>query len=84
MDHNEFKKNLPVLFAKPFALFPAPEGIEPSNNQFTYVGHDATHVKLQNAATQTEHILPLALVEFANPGVLRLMRAVTTYNGSFV
>ena len=84
MTISELKQYLPVLLQRPFALFPEPAGIDPSNNRFTLLDYDPTHVRLQNVNTQVEYLLPLVLVEFANPGVLRLMRAVRAFNGSFI
>jgi hypothetical protein len=82
MDVQEFNKYVEILREKPFALFPAPQGF--TDNRFTYVDNTQAHVNIQNTVTEREYLLPLMLVEFANPGVLRLKRAVRPFNGSFV
>jgi hypothetical protein len=76
MDHLEFKKYLTLLF-KPFALYPEPTDMDAESNRFTYVSYNATHVTIRNTTTQSEHLIPLKLIEFAS-------RPVTPHNGSFV
>ena len=77
-----------ILKREPFLLYPPPEGPDKRINwrlrKFTYVDDSPAHVTIQDVETQKNYELPLALVEFANPGVLRLSRAVIPWNGSFV
>lgn len=78
MDHDEFKKYLSVVKNDPFVLFPDPE------DRFIYVDDNLTHVIIQNVKTQNHYHLALALVEFANPRIMRLYRSVRVFDGSFV
>ena len=89
MTQNDFQKYVPVLNQKPFSLYPAPE-VAPSQaaewyeRKFTYVTDSETHVTIKDAASQKIYQIPLVLIEFANPGLLRLTRQVKPYNGDFV
>lgn len=82
MDSKQFGEYIDILQKRPFALHPAPGGID--FNRFTYVDDDSTHVRLENERTKKRYQLPLVLVEFANEGVLRLTRTVEAFNGGFV
>jgi hypothetical protein len=84
MEHKDFLKYVDILRQKSFGLYPNPKNLHSGQNNFTYVEDDPTHVKIQNTTTQKIYDLPLVLVEFANVGVLRLTRAVESFNGSFV
>lgn len=81
MTQDEFRKYIPVLETKPFVLHPPPEGFNAGNNKFEYVDCNATHVEVRGAGN--DYKVPLVLVEFANPGLLRLTRATKKFNGSF-
>lgn len=86
MDAKEFLRYAPIVEAGPFKLWPAPEGIE--RNEFIYLDHTQTHVRIENVASGRKFYLPLDLVEFASPGetrgVLRLKRRVEATDGSLV
>lgn len=88
MEQKEFLKFIDILKAEPFAIYPAPAGPDQRINwrlkKFTYVDDSPTHVTIQDVETEKNYDLPLALVEFANRGVLRLSRSVAPWNGSFV
>ena len=88
MDQKEFVKFVDILKAEPFAIYPTPTGpdqrIKWYLKRFTYVDDSPTHVTIQDTENQKAYDLPLVLVEFANRGVLRLCRAVSPLNGSFV
>jgi hypothetical protein len=84
MTQNEFRKYIQILQQKPFVLYPTPEDMDANNNKFEYVDDDQTHVQLRNPVLNKDYSLPLVLVEFANPGVLRLTRETKKFNGSFV
>jgi hypothetical protein len=89
MEHKDFLKYL-ELMKEPFALYPGPKSTDQRQNlefmtrKFTYVDDTPTHVKIQDTVTQKVYDLPLVLIEFVNPGVMRLTRDVTPWNGSFV
>jgi hypothetical protein len=88
MEHKEFLKFIEILKLEPFAIYPTITGpdqrIKWHLKRFTYVDDSPTHVMIQDTDTQKNYDLPLTLVEFANRGVLRLTRAVSPWNGSFV
>jgi len=89
MEHKDFLKYLDLI-KKPnvFALCPEPKGPDSNTrwkvNEFLYAGDNLTHVKIQHLETDKVYDLPLVLVEFVNPGVMRLTRQVEPWNGSFV
>lgn len=88
MEQKEFLKYVDILKAEPFSIYPTIVGPDKRIlwhlKKFTYVDDSLTHVIVQDAETQKNYELPLALVEFANRGVLRLTRGVSPINGSFV
>ncbi len=88
MTKEEFEHYWPLLSAKPFSIYPAPKGPDGSKNwnlaQFTLHSVSNTHVTIIEVDTETSYLVPLALVEVANPGVLRVTRQRAAYNGSFV
>ena len=84
MTHDEFMQYLSVLQQGPFALLPDPKGIDRKDNRFIYVDDNLTHVIIQSVSTQNQYHLPLVLIQFVNPGVMRLAREVQVFNGSFV
>jgi len=89
MEHNQFLKYLDLV-KEPFALYPSPKGTDQRQNiefmtrKFLYVDDNPTHVKIQDLTTKKIYDLPLVLIEFVNPGVMRLTREVAPWNGSFV
>jgi hypothetical protein len=89
VDHKDFLKYLEIV-KEPFAIYPAPQGNNQTENQhfrtarFSYVDHSPTHVRVTDIKTEKSYDLPMVLVEFVNPGVMRLTRAVAPLNGSFV
>ena len=84
MNEQEFALYIPTLNQGPFSLYPPLCGYDRRKNSFVYVDHDRTHVTIKSIVTNNEYILPLVLIEFANPWVLRLTRNVKIFNGSFV
>jgi len=88
MEHKEFLKYVDILQVEPFAIYPTITGPDKRIlwhlKRFTYVDDSPTHVTIQDTETQKNYDLPIALVEFANRGVLRLTRGVSPWNGSFV
>ena len=88
MEQKDFLKYVDILRAEPFAIYPTITGPDKRIlwhlKKFTYVDDSLTHVVVQDTETQKNYDLPLALVEFANRGVLRLLRSVSAWNGSFV
>ena len=88
MEQAEFTKYVEVLEQKPFTIYPAPVG--PDNTvawhckKFIYREDSRTHLTIEDAATGKVYQLPLALVEFANPGILGLTHVVAPSNGSFI
>ncbi len=88
MESKDFQKYIPILKQLDFAIFPAPEGpnktIPWPSKKFSFVDDSPTHVTIQDAETHKSYELPLVLVEFANPGVLRVSRQIRAWNGSFV
>jgi hypothetical protein len=93
VDQQELQKYLSILSREPCGLYPTPEGMDEAENRFRYVRFTATHLIIENIAGASDHLstagtykinLPLALIEFVNPRVLRLTRPVRAYNGSFV
>ena len=84
MTHDEFIQYLSVVKQGPFALLPDPKGIDRGENRFVYANDNLTHVIIQSVSTQNQYHLPLVLIEFINPGVVRLAREVSVFNGSFV
>jgi hypothetical protein len=87
MEQAEFQKYIPTLEQKSFSIYPAPQE---SNNtvwvykKFVYRDDSPTHITIEDTETHKTYLVPLALVEFANPGILRLIRVVAPSNGSFV
>ncbi len=88
MEQKEFVKFVDILKREPFAIYPTPTGPDKRVlwhlKKFSYVDDSPTHITIQDVETQKNYDLPLALVEFANPGVLRLSGPVSPWNGSFV
>jgi hypothetical protein len=84
MSHDEFMQYLPILQQGPFVLLPDPKGIDRGGNRFVYVDDNRTHVIIKSVSTDNQYHLPLALIQFVNPGVMRLAREVQVFNGSFV
>jgi hypothetical protein len=88
MDQKEFVKYLEVLKDRAFSIYPSPGGPDQTVNwrtkKFIYVDDSPTHVTIQDVNTQKNYDVPLALVEFANRGVLRVLRPMSVWNGSFV
>jgi hypothetical protein len=84
MTHEEFKNYIGVLQQKPFAIYPMPEGFDDISNKWEYREASTTHAIIFNIAKDKASLVPIVLVEFVNPGVLRLSRRVTPLNGSFV
>jgi hypothetical protein len=82
MNNKDFLIYIPILQEKPFELYPAPKGID--NNRFTYIDDEPTYIKIEHISTHKTYALPLAVVEFATPGVLRVSREVVARNGSLV
>lgn len=83
MEREDFIKFLDIL-KEPFELYPIPTDMIPPQNRFRYVDHHATHVTIQSLQMENLYQLPLMLIEFANPGVLKLTRKVRLYSGAFV
>jgi len=92
MDQKDFAKYVPVLCEKPFSLYPLPEvggttdvvATEWYERKFTYVIDSPTHVTIEDVQSHKTYLIPLALVEFANPGMLRLTRSLKVWNGGLV
>ena len=88
MDGKDFQKYIPVLKQDPFIIFPPPKGANQTilwhSKKFIYVDDSPTHVTIQDVETQKHSDVPLALVEFANKGILRVAREIWAFNGSFV
>ena len=88
MESKDFQKYIPILKQQPFAIFPIPKGPNQTilwhSKKFLYVDDSPTHIVVQDSENQKQYDLALVLVEFANPGVLRLTREVIAWNGSFV
>jgi hypothetical protein len=84
MTQAEFRDYEKILQQKPFVLYPTPDGLDSSNNKFDLVDDSKTHLTIHNTAINKDYVIPLILVEFANPGVLRLTRQTKPFNGSFV
>jgi hypothetical protein len=88
VEQADFAKYIPILQEKPFIIYPTPQG--PGNSvvwhakKLIYRDDTSTHVIVEDVATQKVYQLPLALVEFANTGILRLTRVVGPSNGSFI
>lgn len=89
MEQKDFLKYLDLV-KEPFALYPSPQSPDGNQNtyfrtaKFVYVDDNQTHVQIQDVKTQKTYDLPLVLIEFVNPGVMRLTRQVAAWNGSFV
>jgi hypothetical protein len=83
MDAKEFQKYIIVLQAKEFSLYPCPDGMN-SFDRFEYVNDDGLHLVVRHVKSSKEYHIALAVIEFANPGVLRLIRQMKVFNGSFV
>jgi hypothetical protein len=89
MKHKDFLKYLD-LEKEPFALYPPPQSPEGTQNvhfksaKFIYVDDGPTHVKIKDTKTDKVYDVALVLIEFVNPGVMRLNREVAAWNGSFV
>ena len=90
MEEAEFHKYL-SLAREPFKIFPAPRPRDHNEDvsyfrcaKFVYVEHNSTHVKVQDNKTEKFYNVPFVLVEFLNPGVMRLSRVVEILEGSFV
>jgi hypothetical protein len=90
MEHKDFLKYLDILKDKPFSLYPPPQGKDENQNghlraaKFSYVDDTPTHVIIADNATSKTYHIPLVLVDFASPGILRLTRQLEPWNGSFV
>jgi hypothetical protein len=91
MTQQDFQKYIGVLKAAPFTLYPAVDMSSiPSRapawigKQFKYVDDSEAHVIIQDTASDKTYYIPLVLVEFANPGVLRLTRALKPDNGNLL
>lgn len=84
MTIDEFEKYIPILKQEPFYLTPDPGGIDRSQNRFVYEDHNETHVTIKCASIDKRYLLPIILIELANPGVMSLAKKVRTTNGSFV
>ncbi len=88
MTKAEFQQYWPVLKREPFCIYPKPIGPDQNKNfgliKFTVLNLSETHVSLVEAEGQTGYELPLAVVEFANTGVLRVTRQLYVVNGTFV
>jgi len=84
MKPKDFEKHIPVLEERPFELYPAPKGLDMNKNKFQYADYTDTHVTLVSTATSKIYCLPLSVVDFANPGILRLSREMTVRNGGFI
>jgi hypothetical protein len=84
MDMKQFSNYIPILQAKEFSLSPSPEGTD-ANFRFTYNGHNDTHTVIQHVTSGDNYHVPLALVEFANPGgVLVLTRPTRIFRAAGV
>jgi len=89
MERKDFLKYRDLIKKpKVFSLYPEPKGPDPKLrwcvNEFLYVDDNLTHIKIQHLETDNIYDLPLALVEFISPGVMRLTRQVEPWNHSFV
>jgi hypothetical protein len=89
MNERNFTLYVEVLQQKPFVLYPAIEvsatqAADWYDKKFAYISNSETHVTIEDIQSHKSYLIPLALVEFANPGVLRLTRAVKPWNGGFV
>ena len=90
MEHKDFLCYLDILKDQPFSLYPCPQGTDQNQNghfraaKLIYVDDNPTHVKIQDVKTQKTYDVPLVMVEFVNPGVVRLARQLAPWNGSFV
>jgi hypothetical protein len=86
MTRSEFEKYKVVLDRKPFVIYPAPQGTQKrwDITQFTLSELSDTHVTIVEVGGHATYEVPLALIEFANTGVLRATRTLVPFNGSFV
>jgi hypothetical protein len=87
MDAKEFAKYVPILSSGEFELSPNPEGPNGfhSGDRFEYLSDDGVHLVIRHTGTRKHYYLPLAVVEFANPGnpaVLRLTRPMKIWRDS--
>jgi hypothetical protein len=88
MTKTEFQKYWNILKREPFCIYPKPIGPDQNKNwglvKFTVLSLSETHVVVVEAEGETAFELPLAVVEFANTGVLRVSRQLYIVNGTFV
>jgi hypothetical protein len=84
MTQMEFRNYEKILQQKTFVIYPTPDGLDSGNNKFDLLDDSKTHLTVHNTVTNKDYMVPLILVEFANPGVLRLTRETKPFNGSFV
>jgi hypothetical protein len=91
MTQQEFQKYVPILQQEPFTFYPAVDtSAMPSRahewytKRFRYAGDSETHVIVEECVTSKTYYIPLVLVEFANPGILRLTRALKPDNGGLL
>jgi hypothetical protein len=80
----DFEPYIRLLMDHVVQLYPLPKGFNSDHANFTYVDVDQTHLKLKQHTSDKEFLVPLALVEFANPGLVRMTRDIKPFNGSFV
>jgi len=84
MTHDEFMQYHSIIKQDAFRLIPDPDGIDRRDNNFVYADDNRTHVIIKGVATQNQYHLPLVLVEFISPGVVRLTRKVKADEGNLV
>jgi hypothetical protein len=90
MDHKEFLQYMNILKERPFALYPVPKGVDEMQNgylraaKYNYVDDTPTHVIIQNDVSSKSYHIPLLLIEFINPGWMRLKRELTPVNGDLL
>ena len=84
MKKGDFENYTGLLTDCVVQLFPLPKGFKSDDNNFTFVGLSQTHLKLKQQSSDQELLVPLALIEFVNPGVVRMTRETESFDESFV
>ena len=86
MTLEEFTEHIPIIADERFEIDPIPVGIDRAHRFFKFEHNSDTHAEILNDKSELLY-LPLAAIEFINPGkppMLRTYRKMNLQNQSFV
>lgn len=86
MEHKDFEKYRHLLQRR-FKLYPNPSGPVGEvwySKEFELSDDSPTHLTIRDLETRKTYALPLVLIEFISPGLIRLTREIKIADGMFV